>query len=129
VGTLLFLVVTTLTQPSIHSQPWVPGVARLEAASRDTRLDMGAFTISAYCLEGTMMNGEQVHDGAVAVDPSVIPMGSVLRVEGFGDKEFTAKDTGSAVIGKHIDMWMPEHKDAIEWGIRTRRVWLAGQDD
>lgn len=50
----------------------------------------------------------------IAVDPSVIPLGSKVHVEGYGVA--TAEDIGGAIKGNRIDVFIPEHGDALEWG-------------
>lgn len=59
--------------------------------------------------------------GAVATDPRVIPLYSTVDIDGTS-RTFTALDTGSGVIGNHIDIWMPDCGDAINWGIQYREV-------
>ncbi len=50
----------------------------------------------------------------IAVDPSVIPLGSKVYVEGYG--EAIAGDIGGAIKGNKIDLFMPNHGDAIQFG-------------
>lgn len=52
--------------------------------------------------------------GTVAVDPNVIPLGSVLYVEGYG--EAIAADTGGAVKGNIIDIYLPTEAECWQWG-------------
>lgn len=62
---------------------------------------------------------------SVAVDPFVIPLGSTVYID-YGDgeiKEYRADDTGSGVIGAHIDLCVTEHEEALELGVKTVRVW------
>lgn len=70
-----------------------------------------------------MRSGRWVYPGAVAVDPSLIPLGSRLRIEGLGGI-FVAEDTGAGVHGAHIDVWMASCQDAILWGRQYREVEL-----
>ena len=56
----------------------------------------------------------------IAVDPSVIPLGSKVWVEGYGTA--IAADTGGAIKGKKIDVLYPSEKSAYSWGRRTVRV-------
>jgi 3D (Asp-Asp-Asp) domain-containing protein len=74
--------------------------------------------VSATCydLPGTTATGMPVGWGVVAVDPSVIPLGSRLQVPGYGNG--TAADVGSGIKGDVIDLWMPAAKCAA-WGRRT----------
>lgn len=73
------------------------------------------YTVTAYCLQGTMRSGAQVYNGAVAVDPRVIPLGSLVTIEGLNGV-FTAEDTGGGVLGNHVDVWMASCNDAINFG-------------
>jgi 3D (Asp-Asp-Asp) domain-containing protein len=83
----------------------------------------GAFTITAYCLTGRMRNGEYVHAGAVATDRRVLPEGTRMTIDGLPG-QYTSKDTGSGVIGRHVDVWFPSCQQAINWGRQTREVSL-----
>lgn len=55
----------------------------------------------------------------VAVDPSVIPLGSTVIIDGVS---YIAEDTGSAVKGNVIDIYFSSHSEACEWGIRYKEV-------
>lgn len=61
---------------------------------------------------------------AVAVDPSVIPLGTHLYVEGYG--EAYAVDTGSAIKGNIIDVHFPTAAECISWGRRQVKVTIIG---
>ena len=50
----------------------------------------------------------------IAVDPNVIPLGSKVYVEGYGYA--TAADTGGAIKGNKIDVFIPSHEAALDWG-------------
>ncbi|AST97853.1 peptidoglycan-binding protein [Shouchella clausii] len=56
----------------------------------------------------------------IAVDPSVIPLGSRVYVEGYG--EAIAGDTGGAISGNKIDVFVPSQSDAINFGRKTVKV-------
>jgi 3D (Asp-Asp-Asp) domain-containing protein len=72
---------------------------------------------TAYSLPGRTATGLPVGIGVVAVDPSVIPLGTRMTIPGYG--EGVAADTGSSVQGAKIDVWVPSHEQALAWGIRT----------
>ncbi|WP_339227435.1 3D domain-containing protein [Oceanobacillus sp. FSL K6-2867] len=59
----------------------------------------------------------------IAVDPSVIPLGSIVDVEGYGHA--IAGDIGSAIKGKKIDVFVPTQADAYKWGVRTVKVTIV----
>jgi len=75
-------------------------------------------TVSATCydLSGKTATGMPVGPGVVAVDPSVIPLGSRMSVPGYGDG--VAADTGSGIQGATIDLWMTPSQCGA-WGRRT----------
>lgn len=56
----------------------------------------------------------------IAVDPSIIPLGSRVWVEGYG--EAIAGDTGGAIKGHKIDVVMPNNSAAIQWGRKTVKI-------
>jgi len=71
----------------------------------------------AYHLPGTTASGLPVGIGVIAVDPTVIPLGTRVFVPGYGPA--VAADVGSAIKGNIIDLWMPSTAAARAWGRRT----------
>jgi len=62
---------------------------------------------------------------SVAVDPSIIPLGSDVLVD-YGDGEinyYKADDTGSGVTGGHIDLCVEDYETAKEMGVKTATVY------
>jgi 3D (Asp-Asp-Asp) domain-containing protein len=55
--------------------------------------------------------------GVVAVDPSVIPLGSRLYIPGYG--KGVAADVGGGIRGRIIDLWFPTYARCAAWGRRT----------
>ena len=91
---------------------------------------LGTFTLTAYdpCLiccgktDGITATGTKGMTGrTVAVDPSVIPYGSRLLIGGY---VYIAEDTGSAIKGNHIDLFMDTHEIAMMFGRREGEVFL-----
>ena len=78
------------------------------------------FVATAYSLRGRMANGQHVHQGAIATDPRVLPIGTVVHIEGLGN--FVVKDTGGAIKGFRIDIWMSSRASAIKWGKRPVKL-------
>ena len=78
----------------------------------------------AYHLPGHTASGLPVGVGVVAVDPSVIPLGTRLFVPGYGPA--VAADVGSAIEGTIIDLWMPSTAAARAWGRRTVTITVYG---
>jgi 3D (Asp-Asp-Asp) domain-containing protein len=75
-------------------------------------------------LHGVTASGRRVEHGIVAVDTSVIPMGTNLYVAGYGFA--VAADRGSAIVGYKIDLFMHEHADALRFGRQYVDVWILG---
>jgi 3D (Asp-Asp-Asp) domain-containing protein len=76
--------------------------------------------VSAYALPGFTATGTPVAYGVVAVDPAVIPLGTRFTIPGYGDA--VAADTGSAIRGMRVDVWLPTVERARAWGTRTVTV-------
>lgn len=62
------------------------------------------------------------YKGVVAVDPKVIPLGSKLYVEGYGYCE--AQDTGGAIKGDRIDVFLDTKEQCFAWGRKIVQVYL-----
>ena len=86
----------------------------LPASGSRSRLTVIA---TAYSLPGHTASGLPVGPGVVAVDPTVIPLGTRLSVPGYG--QGIAADTGTAIKGLRIDLWFPTLRQAQQWGART----------
>jgi 3D (Asp-Asp-Asp) domain-containing protein len=71
---------------------------------------------------GTTKLGWRTRRGIVAVDPSVIPLRSLLYVEGYGLA--WAGDIGGAIKGKRIDLCFNTTDEAVKWGRRTVGVYV-----
>ena len=68
------------------------------------------FFVTGYVLRGYTFTGTYVHPGTCAVDPRVIPLGSYITISGLGTCH--AEDTGGAIIGYRIDVWVPTVEQA-----------------
>jgi 3D (Asp-Asp-Asp) domain-containing protein len=84
----------------------------------------GTMTVEAtgYAMHGRTATGAPTGWGVVAVDPSVIPLGTRLTIPGYGSG--VAADTGSAIQGATIDLWFPTVAQARAWGRRTVTITL-----
>jgi peptidoglycan DL-endopeptidase CwlO len=77
---------------------------------------------TGYSLPGHTATGLPVGWGIVAVDPTVIPLGTRLTIPGYG--EGVAADVGSGIRGAMIDLWFPTVAQADAWGRRTVTITL-----
>jgi len=66
--------------------------------------------------------GGTVKQGVAAVDPRVIPMGTKLWVEGYG--EAVAEDQGSAIKGNRIDLAFNDRSNALDYGIQNVKIYV-----
>ena len=67
-------------------------------------------------------SGREVEHGIVAVDRTIIPLGTRLYVQGYGFA--IAADVGGAIRGYSIDLFMEELEDALNFGRRFLNVWV-----
>jgi len=83
------------------------------------------FQVTAYCKGTTTASGVRVRAGMAAADPKVLPLGSVIRIEGVPDKYegiYTVLDTGPAVQGRTLDIYMWSCYEALDFGRRPAAV-------
>jgi 3D (Asp-Asp-Asp) domain-containing protein len=80
-------------------------------------------TSTGYALRGRTATGIPTALGVVAVDPSVIPLGTRLTIPGYGAG--VAADTGGTVHGNVIDLWFPTRQQARAWGRQTITITLG----
>ncbi|MYL48555.1 LysM peptidoglycan-binding domain-containing protein [Halobacillus litoralis] len=102
------------------------------STSQDTSNDVikeftaEATAYTAYCTgcSGVTATGIDLRANpdqkVIAVDPSVIPLGSKVYVEGYGTA--IAGDTGGAINGNRIDIFMPSREDALDFGRKSVKV-------
>ncbi|MED1470701.1 3D domain-containing protein [Bacillus salipaludis] len=93
-------------------------------AAKQITVKATAYTASCEGCSGITKTGVNIKANpnakVIAVDPNVIPLGSKVYVEGFG--EATAADTGSAIKGNRIDVFIPSEADAIDFGVKQLKV-------
>lgn len=94
---------------------------------------LGMFNITYYCKEDyphicndgnpkvTATGTTPMDNRTIAVDPSVIPLGSTVKING---QEYIAEDTGSAIKGNRIDILVETHNEALENGINSYEVFI-----
>ena len=96
-------------------------VSKNEISNKNS--DWQNFEATAYCVFGITKTGVWVHRGIIAVDPKVIPLGSIVEIKA-GDYSgiYTAMDTGTLIKGKIIDIYVPDFEEAIRFGRRKIKL-------
>ena len=86
----------------------------------------GAFSATAYCLQGRTAMGHGVRRGLIAADPRVLKLGSKVVINaGAWSGTYLVSDTGGGIKGKKIDIWVPGCAEARKFGRRTVQVYSA----
>lgn len=83
------------------------------------------FRATAYCKGTTTASGAGIQTGIAAADPDLLPVGSVIRIEGLGSRYngiYTILDTGPRVQGRQIDVYMWSCNEALAFGRKTIRL-------
>lgn len=101
---------TVLVKHPDSIPPDGPGLEMTVEATAYTAYCYGCIGITAFGIDLRSNPEEKV----IAVDPTVIPLGTKVWVEGYG--EAIAGDTGGAIKGNRIDVFIPTYDGAIEWG-------------
>lgn len=94
-------------------------------AAAGTGRSMGSFTATAYCLRGRTASGSGVRRGVIAADPRVLRLGSRITLgAGAYSGSYLVADTGGAVKGRKLDIWVPSCSEAMRFGRRTVQVFV-----
>src|SRR5262245_61039230 len=81
------------------------------------------FEATAYCLKGRTASGHYVQPGVIAADPRLLPLGTVVELQaGSLSGLYTVLDTGGAIKGSRIDIYMPNYTEAMSFGRRTVKL-------
>lgn len=95
-----------------------------EGHQRRLVMEATAYTAQDGGGSGYTATGQYLQRGMVAVDPSVIPLGSQLYIEGYGYA--VAADTGGAIVGDRIDLAMDSTSEALNFGRQDVVVYVLG---
>lgn len=91
----------------------------IDGQSYSRRLVVKAYS---YTGGGRTAMGTQARVGEIAVDPSVIPLGTNVYIEGVGPRR--AEDTGGNIKGNTIDIYMNTQSECISWGVRYVTIYI-----
>lgn len=105
-------------------------------AARESKTDASAFSMpdddlgeqmtfqaTAYALKGRTRSGTYVRRGVIAADPRVLPLGSVVQIKsGKYTGVYTVHDTGGKIKGNIVDVWVPDNREARQFGRRKIKL-------
>lgn len=104
------------------------GANKVDVKTATRTKSLGIFKISYYCpcttccgaeAKGITATGTKAKGNIVAVDPSVIPLGSIVII---GGVKYRAEDTGGAIKQNRIDVLCGSHDEAVMKGIKYLEV-------
>lgn len=82
-----------------------------------------SFVATAYSLRGRTASGKPVAKGIIAADRRILPLGTRVRIDaGSYTGEYLVADTGGAVRGRKIDVWVPSSGEAMRFGRRSVKL-------
>ncbi|WNF21233.1 LysM peptidoglycan-binding domain-containing protein [Mesobacillus jeotgali] len=114
---------TTTAAPASQAEA-KPAATKPAAPSNQITVEATAYTANCTGCSGITKTGVDLKANpnakVIAVDPTVIPLGSKVYVEGYGYA--TAEDIGGAIKGNRIDVFIPTQNEAIQWGRKQVKV-------
>lgn len=107
----------------------------------NTLMSIGEFKVTAFTAGyestgktpdhpayGITASGKRVKENhTIASDWDVLPPGTVVYIEDVGIR--TVEDRGGKVKGDHIDLYIKELDEALEWGVQYKEVWIIENNE
>ena len=86
--------------------------------------EIATFEVTAYSLHGRTAAGTRARPGIVAADPTVLPLGSQVHIlyAGAYSGVYRVEDTGRAIRGRRLDVYIANHAEAKRFGRRRLSV-------
>jgi 3D (Asp-Asp-Asp) domain-containing protein len=99
-------------------------------AAESPRLN-GRYTATAYSTPGETASGEHTQRHIVAADPDLLPIGSVIEITHAGaySGEYVVADTGPKIVGRRLDIYIPDTRACKEFGRKRVRVHVVRLGD
>ena len=113
---VVFAATYSVTIPDSQYAAWQHVVHDSSRPSPGARM---AFNATAYCKGITTASGATVQTGVAASDPSQLPVGSVVQIDSLPARYngiYTVLDTGPAVQGRLVDLYMWSCYEALAFG-------------
>ncbi|MFJ7668960.1 LysM peptidoglycan-binding domain-containing protein [Lysinibacillus sp. NPDC097195] len=115
---------TTNNTAAKENKPEATAPVTNNTAAKEIIVEASAYTASCEGCSGITSTGIDLKANpnakVISVDPTIIPLGSKVYVEGYG--EAIAGDTGGAIKGNRIDVFFPSQQDAINFGVKQLKV-------
>ncbi|EIT85764.1 peptidoglycan binding domain-containing protein [Fictibacillus macauensis ZFHKF-1] len=100
-----------------------PATKNESPSGKTMTVEATAYSANCSGCSGVTADGTNLRSGnpkVIAVDPRVIPMGTKVYVEGYGYAR--AADTGGAIKGNRIDVFIPSEQQASDWGRKNVKI-------
>lgn len=111
-------------QPVQNNETTAADKTPVANAAKEITVTATAYTANCEGCSGVTATGIDLKANpnakVISVDPNVIPLGSKVYVEGYGYA--TAADTGGAIKGNVIDVFIPSKEEAVQWGRKQVKV-------
>lgn len=116
--------ITKTEETPVQNEHAVETNKTVETSSTEIRAAAAEhYTATAYAFRGRTATGQKVAKGIIAADRRVLPMGTRVRLDaGTWSGEYTVADTGGAIRGKRIDVWVPTTREAFSFGRRKVKL-------
>jgi rare lipoprotein A len=84
----------------------------------------GKFVATAYSVTGITASGEWTHRHVVAADPAILPIGSRIKIRRAGrySGEYVVADTGTKIVGRKLDIYLPSTAECMKFGKKPVHV-------
>jgi len=119
---IIALILILHSPASVVAPVMFPGVVQeYQEPEPEPEPEPVVFESTAYTWTGCRTaSGSWPSRGTIATDPRVIPLGTELYIEGYGPA--VAADTGGAIQGQRIDLYMDTKHECLQWGRRKVEV-------
>ncbi len=84
----------------------------------------GYYVATAYSVRGKTASSESTHRHVVAADTDVLPLGSRIKIRRAGrySGEYVVADTGTKIVGRKLDIYIPNQRECVRFGSKRVRV-------
>ncbi|HEX8636451.1 MAG TPA: 3D domain-containing protein [Pyrinomonadaceae bacterium] len=114
----------TINESSSNESGEIENLIKEVVAESGSKIALvGSFSATAYCLQGRTASGASTKRGIVAADPRILPLGTRINLNaGSYSGSYTVADTGGAIKGRKLDIWVANCSEARRFGRRTVTV-------